>query len=133
MPPGRQTGCGSQSESEAAASDRRFHIVPVGRHKGKVRTAFCEFLWEGKALNAQHPAWSPDSKFLAFSAEVDEWHDIGLFNIETQEITWMDQSAGDKTQPAWSRSGEIIGWVQAEGAKTSFGLRKEALNFVNKS
>lgn len=109
-------------ESEAAASDRSIHIVPVGRHKGKVRTV--QLMWEGKALNAQHPAWSPDSKFLAFSAEVDEWHDIGLFNIETQEITWVDQSAGDKTQPVWSRSGEGIGWVQAEGAKTSFQFKE---------
>ncbi|MBN8655036.1 MAG: S9 family peptidase [Anaerolineae bacterium] len=109
-------------ESEAAASDRSIHIVPVGRHKGKVRTV--QLMWEGKALNAQHPAWSPDSKFLAFSAEVDEWHDIGLFNIETQEITWVDQSAGDKTQPVWSRSGEGIGWVQAEGAKTRFQFKE---------
>ena len=29
-------------------------------------------------LNAQNPAWSPDSKFLAFSgdAERGEWHDF---------------------------------------------------------
>ncbi len=109
-------------ESEAAASDRSIHIVPVGRHKGKVYTT--QLLWEGKALNAQHPAWSPDSKSLAFSAEVNEWHDIGVFNIESQEIHWVDQSAGDKTQPVWSRSGDGIGWIQAEGAKTSFKFQK---------
>ena len=109
-------------ESEAAASDRSIHIVPVGRHKGKVRTF--QLMWDGKALNAQHPAWSPDSKSLAFSAEVDEWHDIGLLNMETREIIWVDKSAGDKTQPAWSRSGETLGWVQAEGIKTSFRFQK---------
>lgn len=109
-------------ESEAAASDRSIHIVPVGRHKGKVRTF--QLMWDGKALNAQHPAWSPDSKFLAFSAEVDEWHDIGLLDLETRAITWVDKSAGDKTQPAWSRSGDTLGWVQAEGVKTSFRFQK---------
>ena len=75
-------------------------------------------------MNAQHPAWSPDSKFLAFSGENGEWHDIGLFNVETQEITWVNESAGDDTQPAWSRSGEYIGWVHAEGARTSFQIRE---------
>ena len=110
-------------ESESAASDRSLHIVPKGRRKGP-RIGTSQLTFEGKPLNAQHPAWSPDSKYLAFSAEVDEWHDIGIFNVETKEIIWVDQSAGDKTQPAWSRSGDALGWVHAEGAKTSFKLWK---------
>ncbi|MDP1546977.1 MAG: hypothetical protein Q8L87_13240, partial [Anaerolineales bacterium] len=110
-------------ESESTASDRSIHIVPIGRRKGpKVYTV--QLMMDGKSLNAQHPAWSPDSKFLAFSGENGEWHDIGLFNVETQEITWVNESAGDDTQPAWSRSGETIGWVHAEGAKTSFQCRE---------
>ena len=75
-------------------------------------------------LNAQNPVWSPDSKFLAFSGENGEWHDIGLFNTETQEIIWVNESIGDDTQPAWSRSGDIIGWVHSEGARTSFQFKK---------
>jgi len=110
-------------ESESTASDRMVHVVPMGRRKGPRISTF-QLMWNGKPLNAQHPAWSPDSKFLAFSAEVDEWHDIGLFNMETKEISWVDQSAGDKTQPAWSRSGEVLGWVHAEGAATSFKFWK---------
>ena len=110
-------------ESESTASDRMLHLVPMGRRKGPRVSAF-QLTWDGKPLNAQHPAWSPDSKFLAFSAEVDEWHDIGLLDLETRDITWVDRSAGDKTQPAWSRSGETLGWVQAEGIKTSFRFQK---------
>ena len=110
-------------ESESTASDRMLHLVPMGRRKGPRVSAF-QLTWDGMPLNAQHPAWSPDSKFLAFSAEVDEWHDIGLLDLETRDITWVDRSAGDKTQPAWSRSGETLGWVQAEGIKTSFRFQK---------
>ena len=110
-------------ESESTASDRMLHLVPMGRRQGP-RVSAIQLTWDGKPLNAQHPAWSPDSKFLAFSAEVDEWHDIGLLDLETRDITWVDRSAGDKTQPAWSRSGETLGWVQAEGIKTSFRFQK---------
>jgi len=112
-------------ESESTASDRSIHIVPIGRRKGpKVRTL--QLTMDGKVLNAQQPAWSPDSKTLAFSCENGEWHNIGLFDVETQEISWLTDSVGDDTQPAWSRSGEIIGWVHAEGAKTSFECKERS-------
>lgn len=110
-------------ESESTASDRMIHLVPMGRRKGP-RVSMIQLMWDGKPLNAQHPAWSPDSKFLAFSAEVDEWHDIGLLDLETREITWVDKSAGDKTQPAWSRSGDALGWIHAEGVITNFKFQK---------
>jgi dipeptidyl aminopeptidase/acylaminoacyl peptidase len=117
-------------EAESTASDRSIYVMPVNRPrktgKGKTARVFTEQLKiNGQLLNAEHPAWSPDSKFLAFSGENGEWHDIGLFNVETQEITWVNKSAGDDTMPAWSRSGEIIGWIHSEGARTSFQFRKK--------
>ncbi len=108
-------------EAEAAASDRSIYVMPVNRPRKATKVATTQL-----KLNAQHPAWSPDSKYLALSgnAERGEWHNIGLFNVETQEITWVNESTGDDTQPAWSRSGEIIGWVHAEGAQTSFQFKE---------
>lgn len=111
-------------ESESTASDRSIHVVPVGRTRKGPKVTTIQLRINGKALNAEQAAWSPDSKFLAFSAELDEWHDIGLFNIETQEITWVNQSVGNDTQPAWSRDGSRIGWIHAEGAVTSFQLKE---------
>jgi dipeptidyl aminopeptidase/acylaminoacyl peptidase len=111
-------------ESESTASDRSLHLVPINRPRKGTKAQTIQLKINGKLLNAQHPAWSPDSKFLAFSAELDEWHDIGLFNAETQEITWVNQSIGDDTQPVWSRSGDIIGWIHSEGARTSFQFKK---------
>ncbi|MCL4269187.1 MAG: prolyl oligopeptidase family serine peptidase [Anaerolineales bacterium] len=109
-------------ESEATASDRSIHVVPVGQHKGKVRTV--QLTQDGKPLNAQHPAWPPDSKSLAFSCEDSEWFNIGIYDVDSQEITWLTDSIGDDTQPVWSRSGNTIGWIHSEGAKTSFQFRE---------
>lgn len=115
-------------EAKSTASNRSIYVMPVNRPhktgKGKpTKIPTTQLKINGQLLNAEHPAWSPDSKFLAFSGENGEWHDIGLFNVETQEITWVNKSAGDDTQPAWSQGGELIGWVHAEGAVTSFQFR----------
>lgn len=112
-------------ESEWKASDRSIFIVPASRgHKKGVRPRTVQLMRDGNVLNAQQPAWSPDSKSLAFSCENGEWFNIGVFDVETQEISWLTDSTGDDTQPAWSRSGKIVGWVHAEGAKTSFQFKE---------
>jgi len=111
-------------ESEAAASDRSIHIVPVGKSSKGAKTV--QLMQDGKSLNVQHPAWSPDSKSLAFSCENGEWFNVGLCNVETQEITWVTDSVGDDTQPAWSRSGDMLGWIHSEGARTCFQFRERS-------
>ena len=111
-------------EAESTASNRSIYVMPINRPRKTGKGKATKVATTKIDLNAQHPAWSPDSKFLAFSGENGEWHDIGLFNVETQEITWVNESTGDDTQPAWSRSGETIGWVHSEGASTSFQFKK---------
>jgi dipeptidyl aminopeptidase/acylaminoacyl peptidase len=111
-------------EAEATACDRSIYVMPVNRPRKGARVNTVQLKINGQILNAQHPAWSPDSKFLAFSAENGEWHDIGLFNVESSEITWVHESSGDDTQPAWSRDGSAIAWVHAEGAQTSLQIKE---------
>jgi dipeptidyl aminopeptidase/acylaminoacyl peptidase len=106
------------AEVEAKASDRMIVVCEVESKKWKVVTV------EDEVLNAQHPVWSPDGGSLAFSCQNGEWHNIGLYDVETQEIIWLTDSTGDDIQPAWSRSGETIGWVHVEGAKTSFQFKE---------
>jgi dipeptidyl aminopeptidase/acylaminoacyl peptidase len=115
-------------EAESTASDRSIYVMPVNRpRKGAkgLKPSTTQLKINGQLLNAQHPAWSTDSKFLAFSGENGEWHDIGLFNVETREISWVNESTGDDTQPAWSQNGEVIGWIHSEGAQTSFQFKKK--------
>jgi len=107
-------------EAEWHKSDRTICIVHVESKK------WVQIVFDDKVLNTQNPAWSPDSKSLAFSAEIGEWHDIGVLDIEENEIEWITNSKGDDTQPTWSRSGDVIGWIHAEGAKTSFQFKEGA-------
>jgi dipeptidyl aminopeptidase/acylaminoacyl peptidase len=111
-------------EAESTASNRSIYVMPINRPRKTGKGKATKVATTQINLNAQNPVWSPDSKFLAFSGENGEWHDIGLFNVENQEITWVNESTGDDTQPAWSRSGDIIGWVHSEGASTSFQFKK---------
>ncbi|MBI5966150.1 MAG: S9 family peptidase [Chloroflexi bacterium] len=113
-------------EAESMASDRSIYVMPVNRPRKGAKVNTTQLKINGQVLNAQNPAWSPDSKFLAFSGENNEWHDIGLFNVETQEIAWVNESTGDDSQPAWSRSGQIIGWVHSEGARTRFQFKERS-------
>ena len=113
-------------EAESKASERSIYVIPINRPRKATKIHTIQLKVKGEVLNAQNPAWSPDSKFLAFSGENGEWHAIGLFNVETHEITWLNESVGDDTQPAWSRSGETIGWVHAEGARTSFQFKERS-------
>ena len=110
-------------EAESTASDRSIYVMPINRPRKGERVHTIQLKLNGQVLNAQQPAWSPDAKFLAFSGENGEWHDIGLFNVDSKEIAWVNKSVGDDTQPAWSRSGETIGWVHSEGAQTSFQFK----------
>ncbi len=121
------------AEAEMEASDRGIFIVEVesdglslskgGKWEeiGISTSPSARSLGE-RGLNAEQPAWSPDSKFVAFCAESDEWFDVGVYEIETGEITWLTQSAGDDMSPSWSRDGKRISWVHAEGASNSLAV-----------
>ena len=106
------------AEAESVASDRTIYVVEV-----KTKNYF-QLQLNNEILNAQHPVWSSDSKHLGFSCENGEWHNIGLYDVESKKITWLTDSVGDDTQPTLSRSGEFIGWIHAEGAKTNFQFRQ---------
>jgi dipeptidyl aminopeptidase/acylaminoacyl peptidase len=104
--------------AESKASEYSIYVVELASKKWKVLSQ------DDEALNAQHPVWSSDSKHLLFSCENSEWHNIGLYDAESEKITWVTDSVGDDTQPASSRSGEFIGWIHSEGAKTNFQFKK---------
>jgi len=105
-------------EVEAEASNRAIYIV------NSDDGAWHEIKNNDKALNAENPVWSPDSEYLAFSGESGEWHDIGLYEIKTSEVSWLSQSAGDDSFPCWSRDGKRVGWIHAEGAATRLEVQE---------
>lgn len=109
------------AEVEMEASDRGIFIVDVTSEQSK------QIKVNEKLLNAQHAAWSPDSKFLAFSAESGEWFDIGVYEMRADHITWLTRDAGDDTSPCWSRDGKRIGWLHADGAANSLHVHERGV------
>lgn len=105
-------------EVEWQASDRALFVVEV--ESGQAHP----LVDRGKIVNAQHPLWTEDSTSLIFSGENGEWFDLGLFNVETRETTWLNQSVGDDTQPTLSRDGKIVGWIHSSGARTTFQFKE---------
>jgi dipeptidyl aminopeptidase/acylaminoacyl peptidase len=106
-------------EAEMQASDRGIFLVEVetGRYE--------QLELNGMDLNAQHPAWSPDSNSLAFSAQLGEWFDIGLYDMQNREIRWLTHDKGDDTSPCWSLDGKRICWLHAEGAANCLCIHED--------
>jgi dipeptidyl aminopeptidase/acylaminoacyl peptidase len=106
------------AEAEMEASDRGIFLIQVASGKWKQITV------DSESLNAEHPAWSPDSRLLAFSAQSGEWADVALYEVETDKLEWLTNSMGDDTSPCWSLDGKRISWIHAEGAANSLMVRE---------
>jgi serine/threonine-protein kinase len=62
----------------------------------------------------QYPAWSPDGKQLAYSADAGGVRKIFLRRLDTSEETQLSRGVYDDIQPAWSPDGQTILFVRAQ-------------------
>lgn len=106
-------------EAEMEASDRGLFLVNIETGESEQIQA------GGQGLNAQQPAWSPDSNILTFSAQSGEWFDIAHYEMETRTLFWLTQEPGDNTLPCWSRHGGQLSWVHADGVVNSISVKRE--------
>jgi len=68
-------------------------------------------------LNAHNPSWSPDSAQLAFHSDAPNgWHQIGIFDLSSHEITWLTDNKANCRAPSWSKDGSKLTYIQAQGA-----------------
>ena len=79
----------------------------------------------GTAIDARNPAWSPDGRRLAFDSDVSGWHNIGILDIGTKEISWLKGGERECYSPAWSPDGKNLVYVTANGAETWLELCRE--------
>ena len=72
---------------------------------------------ENGPLNAHNPSWSPNSTKLAFHSDApNDWHQSGIFDISSHEITWLTNDEANYRSPSWSKDGTKLTYVRAQGA-----------------
>ncbi len=89
---------------------------------GKVSRSIMQ---DGRPIDARNPAWSPDGRRLAFDSDLSGWHNIGILEIDKQEITWLKDSQWERYSPEWSPDGKNLVYVAANGAETWLELWRE--------
>jgi len=61
----------------------------------------------------EYPAWSPDGTRLAFSREVDGYHNIFIKDLHSGAERQITHTRADNIQPAWSPDGTSLLFVRA--------------------
>jgi tricorn protease len=75
-----------------------------------------------------NPVWSPDSKWVAYSAHLDSLHRaIFVSNIDTGETKRITDGLADAMWPAWDASGKYVWFL----ASTSYGLLSQWLDMTS--
>ncbi len=80
---------------------------------------------DGLPIDARNPSWSPNSRRLAFDSDLSGWHNIGILEIDTREITWLKGNQWERYSPSWSPDGKNLVYVAANGAETWLELWRE--------
>ncbi len=63
------------------------------------------------------PTWSPDAKQIAFVSRREDHSFIGIFNRETEKITWIAPGVDRDFYPVWSPDGKRIAYLRFPGQK----------------
>jgi dipeptidyl aminopeptidase/acylaminoacyl peptidase len=73
-------------------------------------------------LSARDARWSPDGARLAFASDHLGEYQIGIFTLQSGEISWVTQGEGRKERPAWSPDGRWLAFQYGEGPTSSVGV-----------
>ncbi|MFC2169855.1 hypothetical protein ACFLRM_04750 [Acidobacteriota bacterium] len=58
-----------------------------------------------------NPTWSPDNRFIAFTAQVGGFTDLFIYDLQSDELRRITNDPFAELQPAWSPDGKTIALV----------------------
>jgi dipeptidyl aminopeptidase/acylaminoacyl peptidase len=97
--------------SESGGQDYRVTIVLIDEGSPQ----YSVLSYAGEVINAKEARWSPDGLRLAFASDLHGFYTIGLYELESGNITWISTEEGDSNAPAWSADGKHLACVHSSG------------------
>jgi dipeptidyl aminopeptidase/acylaminoacyl peptidase len=104
--------------SEAEGSDFWTYIVPLDGGKAK------SIELDGSPICSKDATWAPDGTKVAFSSDYHGSFNIAIYDIRSDQITWLDLGEGEIESPDWSTDGSMLTAVVSHGAKTHLIIYK---------
>jgi dipeptidyl aminopeptidase/acylaminoacyl peptidase len=103
-----------RTRPDAITPDKKIYVLQTGSDPGAPRR-----IHAGKSARSEHaPAWSPDSKGIAFLAERDKEGQSQLYvsSASGNEPRRLGNLEGALAQPRWSPDGKLLAVLHTEGA-----------------
>ena len=70
-----------------------------------------------------HPAWSPDGRYVAFSAQAGGLTDLYLYDLQADTLRRLTNDAFADLEPAWSPDGQRLAFVTDRFSTDTVNLR----------
>ncbi|HSM05491.1 MAG TPA: hypothetical protein VK858_12815 [Longimicrobiales bacterium] len=91
-------------------------LVIIDTESGDVRERLA---FEGIG-SVNHPSWSPDGRYIAFSGTIGSISDLFVYDLEAEEITQLTNDKHSDLQPDWSPDGSTLVFASDRGPSTDF-------------
>ncbi|HSQ39089.1 MAG TPA: hypothetical protein VLM78_02925, partial [Anaerolineales bacterium] len=95
-------------------------VVPLDGGPGVARVG-----GDKHPIDANQPAWSPDSAKLVFCSNSSGWAQIGIYHLADGHIEWLTEGEGDKNNAIWSQDGKRLAWIHNRGETAWVDIRSE--------
>jgi dipeptidyl aminopeptidase/acylaminoacyl peptidase len=94
----------------ALARGSQVMTVPLGDDGDEPPEPKRLFTIRGRAVDM---AWSPDGTRLAFASARGDHAFVGVYDMESRKVTYMDPSVDQDRAPVWSPAGDRIAFLRA--------------------
>ncbi|MEM0118754.1 MAG: S9 family peptidase [Conexivisphaerales archaeon] len=111
--------------SQVDAQENNIFIVHLEDDKAELERLLDP---KGNVIEADEPSWSPDGKKLAFVSSSLGWYDIGIWEINEKEVTWITEGGFECHDPVFSPDGRFIAYLRNTGTDVVL----ELFDLINK-